>query len=916
MRTRDDEPPRPPAWDALERAWQHACTGVSRFAEVAGDPGLGKSHLLGLLAEHVRSHGGTAVLASARSVPRGPYALLQDACECLGEDLGLDECDPHDPHAVGRLMRDRLGQRADGGPLLVVLDDAHAADEASLRALCFLTRHRPSGPLLVCVSYRPRQAPALLASVLAGLDREDTRLSLAPACDATAARLLHADADDVRVRPVNRFCEGNPLYLAALAKGRGLDLVPPGGEWRQSLLPPGVAAELTRDLAELGATAQLVARAAAVAGERFTLGLVTAVCGIDGERVLLGLDELVGADVVRHSERNYAFRHPLTWKATLETTGHAWRITAHRRALDALKARGAPAQEYAAHLEWAAREDGQSLSREFAAAGRAVLPVRPALAAHWLDLAVQHAPDQGLDRLLLDRAAATLQAGQLRRAYRLSLEAADTSLQAGTSLQGDTSPQAGSPDRAGHRTRALRMAAYAGRLLGRTAEAGALLFEALATAEEPGDQAETALWLAITQLSDVEPGLDLCRLRQRLGHLAAHGCRVTRALCSAVHAVCEALTGEGSTSNDLRTATRLIDQTPDAELAGRLDLVAWLCWAELRLERYADALRHSRRAAALARAAGRAVPLGLLLTVAGSAAGYLGRQAESAAALDEAVAVLAGEDHAYLRAHALIERSATARRDGDLPAAARWAGHALAAAPDRLAAAHLSAARLGAGKAPERDAGEFLRHAGGQRLSALPALYRADFYLTVITAGKALGLTDQLVHWGELLEKEADATGLTGRVGLSMVASATALLAAGQPAKAAAKAAAAADLMDRAGAPGSAAHVRALAEPARGQAEEHSRTPDGTTMDLLTCRELEIAELVSSGVTNGQVARRLGVSEKTVEGHLSRVYRKLDIPSRAALATLFTRSHFGDPAIEQGNSLARQDEGIPRLLPG
>ncbi|MEO3790802.1 AAA family ATPase [Nonomuraea sp. B10E15] len=899
MRTRDDEPPRPPAWDALEHAWQHASTGASRFAEVAGDPGLGKSHLLGLLAEHVRSHGGTAVLASARSVPRGPYALLQDACECLGEDLGLDECDPHDPHAVGRLMRDRLGQRAGGGPLLVVLDDAHAADEASLRALCFLTRHRPSGPLLVCVSYRPRQAPALLASVLAGLDREDTRLSLAPACDATAARLLRADADDVRVRPVNRFCEGNPLYLAALAKGRGLDLVPPGGDWRQPLLPPGVAAELTRDLAELGATAQLVARAAAVAGERFNLGLVTAICGIDGERVLLGLDELVSADVVRHSERNYAFRHPLTWKATLETTGHAWRITAHRRALDALKARGAPAQEYAGHLEWAAGEDGPSLSREFAAAGRAVLPVRPALAAHWLDLAVQHAPGQG-PGLLLDRAAATLDAGHLRRAYRLSLEASDTSL------------EAGSPDR----VRALRMAAYAGRLLGRTAEAGALLFEALDVAEEPGDRAETALWLAITQLSDVEPGLDLCRLRQQLGHLAAHGCRVTRALCSAVHAVCEALMGEGGTSNDLRTAIRLVDQTPDAELAGRLDLVAWLCWAELRLERHADALRHSRRAAALARAAGRAVPLGLLLTVAGSAAGYLSRPAESAAALDEAVAVLAGEDHAYLRAHALIERSATARRGGDLPAAARWAGRALAATPDRLAAAHLSAARLGAGEAPERDAGEFLRHAGGPRLSALPALYRADFYLAVITAGRVLGLTDQLAHWGELLEKEADATGLAGRIGLSMVASATALLAAGQPAKAAARAAAAADLMDREGASGSAAHVRALAESVRGQAEERSRTPDGTTMDLLTCRELEIAELVSSGVTNGQVARRLGVSEKTVEGHLSRVYRKLDIPSRAALATLFTRSHFGDPAIDQGNSLTRQDEGIPRLLPG
>lgn len=57
----------------------------------------------------------------------------------------------------------------------------------------------------------------------------------------------------------------------------------------------------------------------------------------------------------------------------------------------------------------------------------------------------------------------------------------------------------------------------------------------------------------------------------------------------------------------------------------------------------------------------------------------------------------------------------------------------------------------------------------------------------------------------------------------------------------------------------------------------------GATMVLLTEREREIAELAAEGKRTKEIAEQLFVSTRTVETHLGRIYRKLDIPSRAAL---------------------------------
>lgn len=65
-------------------------------------------------------------------------------------------------------------------------------------------------------------------------------------------------------------------------------------------------------------------------------------------------------------------------------------------------------------------------------------------------------------------------------------------------------------------------------------------------------------------------------------------------------------------------------------------------------------------------------------------------------------------------------------------------------------------------------------------------------------------------------------------------------------------------------------------------------TQRSASLDRLTAREMEIARLVRDGRTNRQIARALGLSTKTVEAHLSRIFAKLSIPSRTVLAVLVT----------------------------
>ena len=85
-------------------------------------------------------------------------------------------------------------------------------------------------------------------------------------------------------------------------------------------------------------------------------------------------------------------------------------------------------------------------------------------------------------------------------------------------------------------------------------------------------------------------------------------------------------------------------------------------------------------------------------------------------------------------------------------------------------------------------------------------------------------------------------------------------------------------------APPAAAHWRMRVLRASSQRSVFIRRAPASGRDALTPSELRVAEMAATGQTNRQVAQRLFVTQKTVEAHLARAFRKLGIESRAQLA--------------------------------
>jgi DNA-binding CsgD family transcriptional regulator len=68
---------------------------------------------------------------------------------------------------------------------------------------------------------------------------------------------------------------------------------------------------------------------------------------------------------------------------------------------------------------------------------------------------------------------------------------------------------------------------------------------------------------------------------------------------------------------------------------------------------------------------------------------------------------------------------------------------------------------------------------------------------------------------------------------------------------------------------------------------EQAEGPSAT----LTARQLQVAALVAGGLTNRQIAGRLGIEERSAEGHVERIRKRLGVRSRAQIATWWASAH-------------------------
>jgi len=221
-------------------------------------------------------------------------------------------------------------------PLLVVLDDVHASDPASLRLLELLAPRLTSAPLLVVATFRLADGGTdrAVERMLAALVRRGEHLPLA-GLDPSAARSLALASARTRLpsATVDRLvarAEGNPFFVEALAAGSAGDGL---------ALPAGVGEALARRLEPLPDPTRDVLAAAAVIGRDFTIARVARLLGIEAGEALALVDPAARAGLVlpagEHSGQRFAHMLIRDWLyAGLEASARA---ELHRREARALE---------------------------------------------------------------------------------------------------------------------------------------------------------------------------------------------------------------------------------------------------------------------------------------------------------------------------------------------------------------------------------------------------------------------------------------------------------------------------------------------------------------------------------------------------------------------------------------------------
>ncbi|MBB4660714.1 AAA family ATPase [Conexibacter arvalis] len=892
-----------------------AGAGRSFAVLVEGPAGIGKSVLLAEAVAQAPADASVLRTAGFEAEAGIPYGALSELLApalhlldglpeaqraALAGALALERALPRDRFAVPAAVLGLLGLAADERPLLVVVDDVHWLDPASREAVLFAAQRIDAEGVGIVLAARDSDGGPVAAPSV-------ERLGLEPLARADALALLRDGAplaDDV-AEALLRVSAGNPLALRELP--RALSAAQRTGQAPLSGPPASggrVEAAFERQLAQLPATtrAALCLLAAGAGSPPEAIERALAAVGADGD----ALAPARAAGLLVERDGGLAFRHPLLTAAAYHAAPSGERRTAHRalaaalgdvqhrawqlsgaafgpdeEAAAALRAAGEEARERGAHAE-AARAFGRAaeLSRE-----------PTARAALELEAARDHAV-----------------AGHGERALELARRAAES-------------------DDAAVRAGAEHLRAHVLMRGGDPLEAVGALRSLAARAAARGDRAASARYLLEASFAHMYRG-EMAELSELAAQARAQAEGVSPELAMAAGvAEGEALIALGrSREGDalLSGAEPLLHEfDPLSDLA---ELVGMAAMASLWIERFERVERIAGRMIAIAREAGAVGRLPFPLGVRSQLHWRRGRWAAAYADAEEAVRLaretgqtgtLALTLAALTRAEAGIGRLEEARAHGEEGVALAEVAAGAATVLHSLAA--LGFAELTAGRA-EAAAAVLARADAIDRGLPLgePALtmYAPDLVEALVRAGRREEAARALARLEEGADRTAgawsDAVAARGRLLLAEEADverigAEALLAhglvempferartellLGERLRRARRRAAARERLERA----LATFDRLGAEPWASRARTELRATGAaagaparavTPVEELTPHELQVALLVAEGRTNREVGAALFLSAKTIEHHLSAIYRKLGLRSRTQLAAM------------------------------
>jgi DNA-binding CsgD family transcriptional regulator len=800
-------------------------------------------------------------------------------------------------------------------PLVLVVDDLQWCDAPSARALAFIARRLEGQPLALIVATRPLdpaltpEAAALVADPAAEL------LRLSPLTEAAVGALVAARLserpDDRFVRACLEVTGGNPFLVGELldeAAARGLSPTAAAADDVGAIVPSGVANAVLLRLARLAPAAAGLARALSALGDGAQVGDAGRLAELAASDLEAAMGALVSAGVVE-SGGVVRFTHPILRAAVYADLSPAERERLHHAAATILRERGAPAGRVAAqvmHTEPAADRGAVALLR---GAAREALALGDATgAAALLSRALDEPPADG------DRPAVVLELGQ--------------------ALARAGAPEAIAPlseiAERGEDAAAIAAAAIelSGMLFfaGRAAEAAAVLRRArerLPAGHPAREQLEvTLLGIYYTSVSARSEG-DAAIVDLREPDRSARG--ALQAATLVTRAIDEVMDlGSAATAGDLA----------ERALGAGLPVEPHHAWAGLALVvlAVADRLDEARRGAdqILAEARERGAALTVATVLAHRAfidvrrGDLISAEADAHAAIELASDLLGSDFVVVLAAPeavlAGLDRDATpdslrrildhtgVRDETEFLARDLWrhASGVLRAAADNHEAAieelracafdHPMFGSQNPAFVPWRSAAALsLASLGRQREArelTADELRRAQAFGAPRAIGIALRAQALVGPRAERSKRLGEALAVLepsparlehARVLVDLGAT---FRAAGERSAAREPLLEALKLADRCGA-------RTLERRARAELAAigvRPRTTDRTGADSLTPSERRVVELAATGGTNREIAQTLFVTEKTVETHLGRSFRKLDISSRRQLPDVLARA--------------------------
>jgi len=868
----------------LHRLVEELSEGRPGVVALVGEPGIGKSALA--LDTLLRAE----TLRIERAVGRGARLAFDQPLHALGQiarDLGvpgtagaagprnLIEAALADPTTLElKRILDEIERRVTT-PTLVVLEDAHWADDASLTAMHHLGAGLVEAPISVLVTMRPPTPGSALADVLLELDTatvlELEGLAPHPVAELVARRGMAHVPDDVW-RSIETT-DGNPMLIEAIlahpdrASGANASLRPI--ERQVAVLPPPTLAVL---------------QIAAVLGTCFAVDTLGSVLDLPRRTVLERLASASANGVIIDADAGYRFRHDLYRDSVLAAMPSAAVAAHHLDIADALRRLGAPTVDVAEHLSAGATPDNRAIIERLVDAAVELVDTVPATALRISERVLELLGDANVPRRLqLVRVAALAAAGRAQEADVLG----NALLQAGLVADVEAAVR-----------RDLALSAF---VQGRADDARSHMTRVVQLAESPSVAAKAESELAWARFLALDPAA----ARECARSSIEHGEAGSRIAAEAVLAWISlwALDREGATRS-ARVLGGLVEVAPPGDWHVFQPLFAKAA-VEFEIGEL-DAARDSAergRELAISRGTPWATPTydALVMSVLLTRGDLAGARDRGRSALAGTVMVDGFGVELWVRA--MLARIALLTQD--LDAATEQLAYAEIAVADgraQLGLDHLIVAQAGLQRARgEHDAAfDILREGWALHEVAGINHCRGKVASAYALACVERGDRDEAERVSLIAAQDAEAAFPSVR---AEAARARAFVEQTPAAVEAAVAACDDDLPLLAhtlatcvALPGGEALSPARLDEVCARlgvdrlptspppAPRRARRPRAAVgLAALTASELRAATLVAEGLTNTQIAERLTVSRRTIDSHVLSCYRKLDVSSRVAL---------------------------------